>query len=49
MLAKLSYTAGVMYCAVVIIICGTFLKTWYDMNSWRIKCGVANIRSKIGL
>lgn len=49
MLSTLSYIAGVLYCSLVIVVCGSFLKSWYDLHSFRIKCGIANIRSKIGL
>lgn len=42
-------TAHVLYCGVIIIICGSFLKGWYDAHRFDIRNAVSNARMKIGL
>lgn len=45
----LGKTALTLYYSVVIILCGSFLKQWYDFYRCDISNAVDNIRMKIGL
>ena len=49
LISMLAKTALTLYCIVVIILCGSFLKQWYDSYRWGISNAISNIRMKIGL